>query len=53
MPPLDNAPMSLARYLSALDPFLTLVTLVMVLGIVRLGVLCFDLAIRSVKGERP
>jgi hypothetical protein len=45
--------MGLARYLSVLDPFLMLVTLLMVLGIVQLGALCIDLAIRAVKGEQP
>lgn len=45
--------MSLAEYLAALDPFLALVTLVMVVALLHLLYLVSDLAIRAIMREKP
>lgn len=45
--------MTWAEYWSVIDPFLALVTLVVVLGLVQVLALCIDLVIRAVKGEGP
>jgi hypothetical protein len=53
MPPLDNSPMSWARYLSVLDPFEILVTLIMLAAIVNTAGLVADLFIRNRMKEKP
>jgi hypothetical protein len=53
MPPLDNGPMDLGKYLSVMGPFEIVVTLILLLALFRVCALCVDLVIRAMMKEDP